>query len=119
MSQVRVGLASAVLCLALVAPAGAQSTGNGLYEPFPAVAAKKRAKRFVNELPARARGVSDAELEHGSFAGSVLRPAPAGAASARATSVAAPSGTVGWLPALALLAVCTVPLLRAASGRRA
>lgn len=118
MSRVGVGLASVVLCLALAAPAGAQSTGNGLYEPFPAAASRARAQHFVNRLRAHSPPVSTAQLAHGSFVGGTLGPTATGAASARASGDAGPSASVGWVLAVALLAVCAAPALRAAAVRR-
>jgi hypothetical protein len=117
MSLVGVGLVSALLCLALAAPAGAQSAGNGLYEPFPSAGSKARAKRFVNELRPHARKVSGPELERGSFVGGALRPQRSGAASARAMGGSVPRGAIGWWLAPALLAICATPLLCAAAVR--
>src|SRR4051812_29052115 len=115
MARLGVGLACVVLCLAPAASADAQSTGNGLYEPFPALAAKKRAKRFINEVRPQAAGVSEAELERGSFAG--LAPTRSGAATVRAAGAVGPAGSVGWPLALALLALCAAPLVWAARRR--
>lgn len=117
MSRLGVGLASALLCLALAASAGAQSTGNGLYEPFPSGASKARAKRFVNDLRPQQRAVSEDELEHGSFAGRALAPASAGGASDRAIAAAAPGGSLGLVVVLLLLLVCAVPVLATARRR--
>jgi hypothetical protein len=118
MSRVGVGRVSALLCLTLATPAGAQTTGNGLYEPFPSAASSARAKRFVNGLRPRARGVSTGELQHGSFVTGALAPAPAGAASARAIGAGVPTGSIGWWLAPALLAICATPLLWTAAVRR-
>jgi len=118
MSLVGVGLLSALLCLALAVPAGAQSAGNGLYEPFPSAGSKARAKRFVDELRPHARKVSGAELDRGSFVGHTLAPGGPGAASARAMQTAAPGGAIGWWLAPALVVICAAPpLLRAAAAR--
>jgi len=117
MSRLSVGLASALLCLALAASAGAQSTGNGLYEPFPSGASKARAKRFVNDLRPQSRAVSEAELEQGSFAGRTLAPATAGSASDRAIEAAAPGGSLGWAVALLVLSLCAAPALWTARRR--
>lgn len=111
MSRLGVGLASALLCLALATSAGAQSSGNGLYEPFPSGASKARAKRFVDDLRPQQRAVSERELERGAFAGRALVPATAGEASDRAIVAAAPGGSLGWGVALLVLAVCAVPVL--------
>lgn len=118
MSRLGVGLASALLCLALATSAGAQSTGNGLYEPFPSGASEARAKRFVDDLRPQQRPVTEDELERGSFAGSVLASASAGSASDRAIAAAAPGGSLGWVVALLLLLfVCAVPVLATARRR--
>ncbi|MEJ7784395.1 MAG: hypothetical protein WKF96_06295 [Solirubrobacteraceae bacterium] len=118
MSRLGVGLASALLCLALAASAGAQSTGNGLYEPFPSGASKARAKRFVNDLRPQSRAVSEAELDRGSFAGTVLTAVPpAGGASDRAGAAAAPGGALGWAVALLVLSLCAAPVLWTARRR--
>lgn len=117
MSRLGVGLASALLCLALATSAGAQSTGNGLYEPFPSGASKARAKRFVNDLRPQQRAVSEDELERGSFAGRALAPANAGGASDRAIAAAAPGGSLGLIMVLLLLLVCAVPVLATARRR--
>jgi len=117
MSRLGVGLASALLCLALAPSAGAQSTGNGLYEPFPSGASKARAKRFVDDLRPQSRAVSDAELDRGSFAGPALAPANAGAASNRAIEAAAPGGSLGWAVALLVLSLCAAPVLWTARRR--
>jgi hypothetical protein len=50
MTRFGVGLASVLMCAVLAAPLDAQAAGNGLYEPFPTVAARKRAERFLNQL---------------------------------------------------------------------
>lgn len=110
MTRFGVGLASVLMCAVLAAPVDAQATGNGLYEPFPTVAARKRAKRFLDQLPV-AR-VSDAALDHGSFTSSTLRPAPAGSASARAITGGGPPA---WLIAVVLgglVVACAIPALR-------
>lgn len=117
MSLVGGGLVSALLCLALAVPAGAQAAGNGLYEPFPSAGSKARAKRFVNELRPHARKVSGAELDRGSFVGRALTPTAAGAASERALGAGGSAGAIGWWLAPALLAICAAPLLVARAAR--
>ena len=110
MTRFGVGLASVLLCAVLAAPVGAQAAGNGLYSPFPTVGARKRAEHFINQL--RANRVSRAELDHGAFEGSALKPVPVGAASARAID---PGGSATWLVWAALgglLAACAIPVLR-------
>ena len=52
MTRFGVGLASVLMCAVLAVPVDAQAAGNGLYSPFPTVAARKRAERFVNRLRA-------------------------------------------------------------------
>jgi hypothetical protein len=110
MTRFGVGLASVLMCAVLAAPVDAQAAGNGLYEPFPTVAARKRAKHFLGQL--RVPRVSDAELERGSFTSSALRAAPAGAASARAITGGGPPA---WLIAVVLgglVVGCAIPALR-------
>jgi hypothetical protein len=114
MTRFGVGLASVLMCAVLAAPVDAQAAGNGLYEPFPTVGARKRAERFINRFrdAAAQQRVSRGELDRGSFNGSVLEPAPAGAATARAI---APGGSAAWLVWVALgglIVACTVPALR-------
>ena len=46
MTRFGVGLASVLVCAVLAAPVDAQAAGNGLYEPFPTVGARKRAERL-------------------------------------------------------------------------
>ena len=116
MSRFRVGLAGLALCTVLAAPAGAQSAGNGLYEPFPEAAPRERAESYVFEL-GRAP-VSDETYERGSFVGDELRPAPAGAPSSRAGGADAPSTAALWAVALAMLAACAAPSLRQAARQR-
>ena len=99
-------LASAALPLA---PSHGQS-GNGLYEPFPEAAVKKRAQRYVEGLSSRtaqpAPRYSDARLAAGTFVdpdgepAAPLRPA-VGAGRASATERAG-GGATGTEPALAL-----------------
>jgi hypothetical protein len=114
MTRFGVGLASVLMCAVLAAPVDAQATGNGLYEPFPTVAARKRAKRFVDRIRApRAEGpVSDAELDQGSFTGTALRPAPAGAASARAIASGGSPAWLIWVVLGGLVVACATPALR-------
>lgn len=107
-----------MLCLALAAPAGAQSAGNGLYEPFPSAASRERAKRFVDDLRPGAPRVSSAQLDRGLFLGAELRPAVARAATGRAIPAGGTGGTIGWWLAPALLAICAVPLLAGGARRR-
>jgi hypothetical protein len=98
------------MCAVLAAPAEAQAAGNGLYEPFPTVAARKRAERFLNKL--RHQPVSRAELDRGSFT-AALRPAPAaGAASARAITDGGSSAWLAWVVLGGLIGLCAVPALR-------
>jgi hypothetical protein len=110
MTRFGVGLASVLMCAVLAAPVDAQATGNGLYEPFPTVAARKRAKRFLDQLPVPR--VSDAALDHGSFTSSALRPAPAGAASARAIAGGGPPAWLIWVVLGGLMVACAIPALR-------
>jgi len=55
----------------LPAPRALAQSGNGLYEPFPEAAVKKRAQRYVEGLRGRTaepgRRYSDAELAAGAF----------------------------------------------------
>jgi hypothetical protein len=110
MTRFGVGLASVLMCAVLATPVDAQGAGNGLYEPFPTVAARKRAERFLNQL--RRRPVSRAELERGMFTGAALKPAPAGAASARAIASGGPSAVVVWAVLAALIGACALPAVR-------
>lgn len=120
MSRFRVGLASLLLCLVGAAPAGAQSAGNGLYEPFPEVAPRARAERFVGKLDARAPGrASDADLGRGSFTQALPEPSGGRPASARAGGAGDLAPASVWLVVAALVAACTAPALRAAVSRRA
>lgn len=102
------------MCAILAAPADAPAAGNGLYSPFPTVAARKRAERFVNRLraPRAQPPVSRAELDNGSFTPTALRPVAAGAASARASDTGGVSATPVWIVMAALAAVCAIPALR-------
>jgi hypothetical protein len=114
MTRFGVGLASVLLCAVLAAPVDAQAAGNGLYEPFPTVAARKRAKRFVDRIrvPQAERPVSDAELDQGSFTGTALSPAPAGAASARAIASGGSPAWLIWVVLGGLVVACARPALR-------
>jgi hypothetical protein len=114
MTRFGVGLASVLMCAVLAAPVDAQAAGNGLYEPFPTVGARKRAKRFVDRVraPRAQRPVSDAELDSGSFTGTALRPASAGAASARAIDAGGPSAVLVWIVLAALIGAFALPALR-------
>jgi hypothetical protein len=114
MTRFGVGLASVLMCAALAVPADAQAAGNGLYSPFPTVAARKRAERFVNRLraPRAQQPVSRAELEHGSFTGTALAPVAAGAASARASDAGGVSAISVWVVLAALAGGCAIPALR-------
>jgi hypothetical protein len=110
MTRFGVGLASVLMCAVLAAPVDAQATGNGLYEPFPTVAARKRAKRFLDQLPVPR--VSDADLDRGSFTSSALRPAPGGAASSRAIASDGPPAWLIWAVLGGLTVACALPALR-------
>lgn len=110
MTRFGVGLASVLVCAVLAAPVDAQAAGNGLYSPFPTVGARKRAERFINQL--RANRVSRAELDHGSFNGSALKPVAVGAASARAIDPGGSAAWLVWLVLAGLLAACAIPVLR-------
>ena len=114
MTRFGVGLASVLMCAVLAAPVDAQAQGNGLYEPFPTVGARKRAERFINRFrtPAAQSPVSRAELDRGSFSGTALRPAPAGAATARAIDAGGLSALFVWLVLAALIGACSLPALR-------
>jgi hypothetical protein len=115
MTRFGVGLASVLVCAILAAPADAPAAGNGLYSPFPTVAARKRAERFINGLraPRALPPVSRAELDHGSFSGRTLAPVAAGAATARASdSGGGVSATLVSIVMAALAAACAVPVLR-------
>lgn len=99
------------MCAILAAPADAPAAGNGLYSPFPAVAARKRAERFVNQLraPRAQRPVSRAELDHGSFNGSALTPVASGGATARANEAGGVAATSVWIVMAVLAAACAIP----------
>jgi hypothetical protein len=110
-----IGTASLALCLILALPAHGQSSGNGLYEPFPRGASIDRAERFVQRLDAAGgASTSTEDLERGAFRGDALAPAAHGAASGRATGSAGPS-TAAAIAAAALLAL----VLAAAAARTA
>jgi hypothetical protein len=114
MTRFGVGLASVLMCAVLAAPVDAQAAGNGLYEPFPTVGARKRAERFINryrDTSSQPR-VSREELDRGSFTGTALRPAPTGAASARAIASGGSQAWLIWVVLGGLVAACTVPALR-------
>jgi hypothetical protein len=110
------------------APGAAAQSGNGLYEPFPEAAVKKRAQRYVERLgdrnPEAGRRYSDAELAAGVF----VRPdrqgdglsasgggSPRGAASARAGG----GGAEMALPLQLLLLAAALALPAAAFANRA
>jgi len=76
------------------------------------VGARHRAERFINSYRTGAAKVSRAELDHGAFTGTALRPAPAGAATARAIDPGGSAAWVVWLVLGALLAACAIPVLR-------
>jgi hypothetical protein len=121
-----VALAAVLLGYACAAPSVLAQSGNGLYEPFPEAAVKKRAQRYVERLGARAPGaaprVSDVELARGVF----VRPGPSGATlpaagmSAQAGQATARSGgkEAGLAMPLQLLLLMTVLLLPAAALTR-
>lgn len=114
-----IGTATLALCLILAAAAHAQSTGNGLYEPFPRGASIDRAERFVNRLDAASgASTSKAELERGAFRGRALAPAEEGAATTRATGVAGPSPAL-WVVATALVAIAGAAVVRTTARRPA
>ena len=112
MTRFGVGLASVLVCAVLAAPVDAQAAGNGLYEPFPTVGARHRAERFINSYRTGASKVSRDELDHGSFTGAALKPAPAGAATARAIDSGGSAAWLVWVVLGGLLVACAVPLLR-------
>ncbi|HET8537204.1 MAG TPA: hypothetical protein VFL73_08510 [Solirubrobacteraceae bacterium] len=111
MTRFGVGLASVLMCAILAAPADAPAAGNGLYSPFPTVAARKRAERFVNRLraPRAQRPVSRAELDHGSFNGHALTPVASGGATARASDAGGVAATSVWIVMAVLAAACAIP----------
>jgi hypothetical protein len=112
MKRLGAAVASLLVCMAIAAPAMAQ-TGNGLYEPFPAAASKARAKRFVSELPgvggrAEPVSVSDRQLQRGVIVDprALRTPAPAaGLASSRARGATGFAPSFGWPLALVLAAL--------------
>jgi hypothetical protein len=114
MTRFGVGLASVLMCAVLAAPVDAQAAGNGLYEPFPTAGARKRAERFINRFrtPTAQARVSRAELDRGSFTGTVLRPAPAGAASGRAIASGGGAAWLVWVALGGLIVACAAPALR-------
>jgi hypothetical protein len=114
MTRFGVGLASVLMCAVLAAPVDAQAAGNGLYEPFPTAGARKRAERFINKIrtPAAQARVSRAELDRGSFNGTALKPAPIGAASARAIDPGGSAAWLVWVVVGGLIAACAIPALR-------
>jgi hypothetical protein len=112
MTRFGVGLASVLLCAVLAAPVDAIAAGNGLYEPFPTVGARKRAERFINKYRTPTTHVSRAELDHGSFTGTALRPAPVGAATARAVDPGGSAAGLVWVVLGGLVVACAIPALR-------
>jgi len=112
MTRFGVGLASVLMCAVLAAPDDAQATGNGLYEPFPTVGARKRAERFINRYRTPTTHVSRAELDRGAFTGSALKPAPAGAATARAIDPGSSAAWLVWVVLGGLIVACAIPALR-------
>jgi hypothetical protein len=120
-------LAAIVLGCAGLAPSAPAQSGNGLYEPFPEAAVKKRAQRYVERLgdrtPGAGRRFSDAQLARGVFVsgGQQLAPAKRGEATARAgrrepADVALP---LQLLLLLAALALPTAALIRRGRAREA
>jgi hypothetical protein len=112
MTRFGVGLASVLMCAVLAAPVDAQAGGNGLYEPFPTVGARKRAERFINRYRTPATRVSRVELDRGAFTGTALRPAPAGAATARAIDPGSSAAWLIWVVLGGLIVACAIPALR-------
>jgi hypothetical protein len=114
MTRFGVGLASVLMCAILAAPADAPAAGNGLYSPFPTVAARKRAERFVNRLraPRAQRPVSRAELDHGSFTGHARTAVASGGATARASDAGGVAAASVWIVMVVLAAACASPAAR-------
>ena len=112
MTRFGVGLASVLMCAVLAAPVVAQAAGNGLYEPFPTVGARKRAERFINRYRSPTTRVSRAELDRGAFTGGALTPAPAGAATARAIDPGSSAAWLIWVVLGGLIVACAIPALR-------
>lgn len=121
-------LAVALACVLPGAPALAQS-GNGLYEPFPEAAVKKRAERYVERLSDRTPGGGRAPTAEQLAAGVFVRarpgdPAPAspapqsgpGAATTRAG--AGGTGADLALPVQLLMVAAALLLPAAALMRR-
>ena len=97
-------------------PIASGQSGNGLYEPFPEAAVKKRAQRYVERLgerlPDDGRRYTDAELAGGVFVRPDASVPPlrlgGGAASTRAGSAGSADMAL-LLQALALAAVLAAP----------
>lgn len=107
MKLLRISLAGLAAGAALAAPAHA-ATGNGLYEPFPSPTSETRAQEFVHSLPGGAgfTDLSSPQLERGLLVG---KPAVTAYATGRGPAERARAGagfapSIGWAPALVLLA---------------
>ncbi len=106
MKLLRISLASLAACVALAAPAYAE-TGNGLYEPFPSPTSEGLAQDFVAGLPGGIgfTDVNGLDLQRGVLVGRGARTAYATAAPVRrASGDAGFSPSLGWPLALVLLA---------------
>jgi hypothetical protein len=109
---------AALVAVALLAPAAPAQNGNGLYEPFPQGAAKKRAKRFVSRLPTRVR-FSDKDLARGVFlADRALPRTEAAPAASRAGVDKRSGGSSGTALQLALVALPVAGACALARRRR-
>jgi hypothetical protein len=111
--------AMALVCLlALAFPQLAAGSGNGLYEPFPEAAVKKRAERYVEQLrgriPAAQPRFTDAQLTRGAFvagAAPLPRPTPAADSATGRAGDSAADGVPFVVQLFVLLGLLAVPML--------
>ena len=107
MRAVLIALAGLCLLAASPPPALAQR-GTGLYEPFPGQRAGAYSLHFVRALGGnreRVLGLTEDDLDHGVVLDSSARAPDTGAASRRAQPAASLAPSMGWLPAVAVVAV--------------
>lgn len=135
--RLTVSRSAAVVLAALVvgngAPGASAQSGNGLYEPFPEAAVKKRAQRYVERLgdrtPEAGRRYSDAELDAGVFVhpdprSPALRPLDSESPGPASTRAGGDTGSNVPLPIqlvllAAALAIPAVAFMRRATSRAA
>jgi hypothetical protein len=114
--MLRLAPLAALLASALLAPAAYGQAG--LYEPFPSPRSTGLTKRYLRQLPpAEQRQYTSLELRRGVFVGR-SRPAPTGAASARAGRGDDGSGSLPPVLSLGIVAVAAGGGFALASRRR-